>query len=273
MKTFIKYHIKDRVTILQKMYQLRAFKNHAPILVFTMAKVGSLSVYSSLKKQTNIPVFHIHTLNEYEILEGNNRCFEKGIYPDSRSPVPLINTRVINANKNYKVISLFRNPIERNLSAFFEAFQFHVGVKPENYKGTLTNLEAIFHEKVSKTYALDWYDHKLVAGIGIDIYKIPFDHEKRYVKIHTDKTDLLLMDSYLLDNIKSKVIGDFCGIDNFDLINANITSRSAAGNLYKAFKKHIRFSEKYLHEIINSKYFQHFYSPKEKEELLKKWSK
>jgi len=127
IKPFLKYHIKDRLVLWQQTQDLRNLKQE-PVLVFTMAKVGSSSVYHSLKKQSDIPCFHIHSLSIEEELQAKVICKEKGVYPGSRSPVFILHKYLLEKERTYKVISLVRNPIERNLSAFFEAFEIHMGV-------------------------------------------------------------------------------------------------------------------------------------------------
>ena len=270
MKRFLKYHIKDRIALTQQAQALR-YSKQAPILVFTMAKVGSLSVYQSLKKWGAAPVFHIHTLNETEIATSVQRCFDMGVYPDSRSPVSLLNKGVIHTERPYKVISLFRNPIERNISAFFDAFEVHMGMPANAYQGDLAHLEEVFYSKVNQRYAIDWYAQHFNTGIGIDVYQTPFDIDQKHMILKDDRVEVLLMDSRLVDSKKETLIADFCDIKTFKLKNVNVTSQLKHAGLYQAFKSHIRFRESYLKEQLNSRYFNHFFSTEDKQELVKNW--
>ncbi|WP_298311591.1 putative capsular polysaccharide synthesis family protein [uncultured Aquimarina sp.] len=272
IKPFIKYYIKDRLHLLNQTKQLQR-SEEIPVLIFTMAKVGSSSVYHSLRKQSNIPCFHIHNLSIEEELQAKALCKEKGVYPGSRTPVDLINREIIKKKRSYKIISLFRNPIERNISAFFEAFQIHTGVSAESYKGSLLDLEKVYHEKLSHYYPILWYEKQFRQSTNINVYDTSFDKNKGYVTVNENDIKLLLINSKVDDIVKEKVIKDFCGIENFKLKNVNITGKSKASSLYTDFKNYIRFSEDYLSSLLNTEYMNHFFSEEEKNLLFNKWSK
>lgn len=120
MKKILKYYIVDYLVLWKKTIQLRLWKQNKPIIVHTMAKVGSLNVYSSLnKKLPTIALFHTHNLDVEQAKKNIALCFENGIYPSSRSPVFLIHNQIVSKHRPYKIITLYRDPIERNISAFF----------------------------------------------------------------------------------------------------------------------------------------------------------
>ena len=272
MKGFLKYHIKDRWELLRQTRNLRG-ASEVPILVFTMAKVGSLSVYNALKNYGSSPVFHIHSLDAEAERKHIAYCFEKGVYPGSRTPVFLIQDEILKPEKPYKVISLFRDPIERNLSAFFDAFHIHVGMAPQDYSGSMQELEAIFHESLNHHYAIGWYGKQFAEGTGIDVYEHPFDTAEGHMKIITDQVEVLLLKSTLEDSVKEELIGAFAGLDSFRLSNVNVTAQSKSGELYRRFLDHMRFSEAYVNTQLNSRYAQHFFTPEERTQSKEKWAK
>ena len=242
-----------------------------PLLIFTMAKVGSLSVYQSLKKAGISSVFHIHTLNEQEVQKGIKQCFDNGIYPGSRSPVFLLNHALRESTEKVRVVSIFRNPVERNISAFFDAFNFHMGVSPEQYKGDLETIENTFHKKLQHNYAIDWYDTHFKKALGLDVYQYPFDTQKQHAILSNEKVEVLLMDSRLKDSKKEELIKDFCDTPNFQLSNVNVTSQAKHANLYADFKEYIRFRESYLNHQLDSKYASHFFTQGDRQALKNKW--
>ena len=73
------------------------------------------------------------------------------------------------------------------------------------------------------------------------------------------------------DGLKEQLIGEFCGVSNFKLQNTNITENGESGELYKAFKSHIRFTEDYLNEYYSSKYAKHFFTPSQRKFTIAKW--
>lgn len=272
MNSFFKYHVKERLKLIYQNIKLTTFNtDDTPILVFTMAKVGSLSVYSSIKKRSNIPIFHVHSLDENEILEGVNTCFEHGIYPSSRSPVPLINREIINKQQPLKIISLFRNPIDRNLSAFFDAFKMYTGVDPIKYNNEVSLLKDIYLDKLPHYYPTKWYEKQFFEGVNFNVYNYNFDKEKEYSVYKGEGVELLMMNCNLDNRIKEDLISNFCNIRNFKLINTNVTSDSKSGALYVNFKKEIKFDKVYLDSLLNTTYFNHFFTNKEKEKTYEKW--
>lgn len=274
MKGFLKYHIYDRLVLFKKTLQLRFWKKNKPIVVHTMAKVGSLSVYSSLKKQLpKTPLFHTHSLDIDEVQKNIDLCFKNGIYPGSRSPAFLVQNQIISTGRPYKIITLYRDPIERNISAFFDAFKLYVGVKPEDYTGDMKTLEKLFHTHIPYKYPLQWFDEYLLKETRIDVYNFPFDAALGYLTIRDEPIEILIMNCYLEDNLKEKLISEFSALPNFKLENTNITAERKSGDLYRAFKNYIRFSESYLNAYYNSKYAKHFFTSTQRKKAIEKWLK
>lgn len=260
--------------LLKKAIKLKFWSAKTPVLIHTMGKVGSLSVYFSLKKHLPItPIFHTHSLNKEEIKKDVSYCFSNGVYPGSRSPVFLIHKHIINRQKPFKVITLFRDPIDRNISAFFDAFKIYVGVSPELYIGDLENLTQLFFKHLPYKYPLQWYDDYMLKDTGINVYSHSFNPEIGWEIINNNNVKTLLINCYLNDAVKEDLIEEFCGISNFKLSNTNVRSEGNASVLYKDFKNYIKFPEHYLNEVYNSKYALHFFSEEERASAIQKWSK
>ena len=235
-----------------------------------MAKVGSLSIYSSLKKQKLLhAVFHIHSLNSKENMENLKLCKTKGILPDSRSPITIINKYIINKNRKLKIISLVRDPMERNISAFFDAFKLYVGISPENYKGSMQELENIYHKKLPHDYAINWFEIQFFGATGINVYDFKFSFERGFNIIQSNHNEVLIIKTNIEDNLKETLLSEFCDCPNFKLINTNQTKTE----LYNKFKNYAKFSETYLNNQYQSRYAHHFFSKEERNAALKRWVK
>ncbi|MEQ3795457.1 putative capsular polysaccharide synthesis family protein [Gilvirhabdus luticola] len=233
-----------------------------------MGKVGSLSVYSSLKKKMwQHAIFHIHTLDNNEVERVNRQLQDKGLFPDSRNPVPLIHKYF--SRRQVKIITLVRNPIERNVSAFFDAFQFLVGVKKKDFIGSIADLENNYHQTFLHEYPIFWFQNQFYKCTGINIFSYPFNPEKGYLTIAKDTVSVLLVRSDLPDFRKENLISEFCSIQDFELTNTNLNTSS----LYQKFKNNIKFSKKYLEDIYNSDLAVHFFSVQERNDNIEKWIK
>lgn len=273
MKKFIKYYIKDSILLGLVHIKLLVFPKSIPILVFTMAKVGSLSVYFSLKKSTSRPsIFHIHSLNEDEVKEGVQLCFENNIYPGSKSPVFLINRKIIKKMKPYKIICLFRDPIERNISAFFEVFELHTGEKTAEFTGDFEKMKLLYYEKLNHTFPLNWFEKQFFEATDINVFDYNYNKEKGYQLLKKDHIEVLLINSNVTDSLKEELICDFCDLKTFNLKNRNVSSTKEYADYYKEFKNNIKFSKEYLNKLYDSNYAKHFFSEKHIENQKEKWS-
>jgi len=253
--------------------KLSLFPKHNPILVFTMAKVGSLSVYFSLKKwATRESIFHIHSLNEEEVKEGVQLCFENNMYPGSKSPVFLINRKIIKKGKPYKIICLFRDPLERNISAFFDVFELHTGEKITEYTGDMEQLKVLYCEKLKHDFPINWFEKQFFEATNINVYTYDFNKEKGCQIIKKGNIELLLLNSNIADSLKEELISNFCDLETFTLKNRNVSSTKEYASNYKDFKNNIKFSTAYLNKLYGSKYAQHFFTEKHIKDQIEKWS-
>jgi hypothetical protein len=252
--------------------KLSIFPKQIPILVFTMAKVGSLSVYFSLKKVAlRQSIFHIHSLDEKEVKNGIKLCFDNNLYPGSKSPVFLINKKIIKKGKPYKIISLFRDPLERNISAFFEVFELHTGEKPKDFSGDMNEMKQLYHEKLNHDFPLNWFEKQFLEATKINVYSYDFDKESGFQTIKNNNIEVLLINSNVADHIKEELIRDFCGFKSFTLYNRNVSSTKEYASYYKEFKDNIKFSSAYLNKLYDSNYVRHFFTEKHIENQKERW--
>lgn len=270
MKKYLKYYLLDWITLLFKYLQLRLLKTK-PILVFTMGKVGSLSIYYALKNDWRTPVFHVHSLSEAEQKFYEEECFKRGILPGSRSAIPMINSQILKKKRPYKIITLVRNPIDRNLSAFFEAFEYYIGTTAEKYQGSMAELEQKFYELLPHTYATDWFQDYFYQQTGVNIYDFGYDKAKKYQLISAQNIEILVMDVALDDSIKEKLVVDFTHRQLVSIDRKNVRESTAAADLYKEFKSSIRFGKNYLSGLLETQYFNHFFDEDSKLKTLQKW--
>ena len=272
MRGFVKYFVQQPIALFQSKLRFWLSKS-PPVLVFTMAKVGSLSIYNSLKTQTSIPCFHIHTLNAEEDNLNIKECLSKGLYPDSRSPISFILNNMVVPQKPIKIISLFRDPIERNISAFFDAFELYVGIPPHEHKGDIQFLIDCYFNKLPHNYACNWFDNQFKRDTGIDVYHYNFDSAKGFKILKKENIEVLIMNSAIPNDEKEQLIKDFLSLNHFELNNTNVTSSKLSGKLYESFKTSIQFEKEHLDLLLNSAYAQHFLSKDEINASYLKWLK
>jgi len=221
------------------------------VIIFQYGKVGSSSIYDSLVKQ-ECNCLHSHNLcrNEKDKLlqKWQERCREAV------------------RNNGVKIITLVREPVGRFTSMVMESFkEWTVNFEAKTIKEIMQD-ELI----VSTEECHSWFNNQIEQLTGINIFDYPFDKEKGYVIIKKDNIEILLMTLEKL-NSNEATIGEFVGLKDFKLTNANVAADKVCDYVYQDIKKEFRVSEKMLDEVYETFRMEHFYSDKDIAEYKKKW--
>jgi hypothetical protein len=243
------------------------FKEKEPIVVYQMGKVGSRTIIDSLEALgMDGPIFHIHYLiDESKISASHKSSFRL-------RDVLFKNCKECVHQKKWKLISLTREPIARNISAFFQNIDLWMpSFKCEPSK--TNELIKIFLEKYPHTVPLEWFDKEMNAAFDIDVFAHHFPQNKGYQIYYGEKADLLVIKLEELNFCAEEAFKKFFGLDSFKLANANIARKKEYYETYRNFTKLVKFDHEYLNMMYNSKYMKHFYSEEEVESFMKKWEK
>ena len=237
---------------LEKIRFNKKIRRHTPVFVYQMGKVASSSIYYSIKQQYKGLVFHSHSFGKKENSDEIKALFD--YYQKKR---PIIN-----------IISLTREPISRNISAFFQNFKRDVGVEFSGSKLSVDELQGIFLKKYDHDIPIRWFDDNIKKNFGIDVYNFDFPNENHQF-ITKGNVNLLLMKHNLDDNIKQNLLTEYLKIADFELTNKNIGSQKEYSKAYNDFSN-LKFSEDYLNRMLNNKYTIHFYK-NELKDIQSKW--
>ncbi|MDJ0578269.1 MAG: putative capsular polysaccharide synthesis family protein [Xenococcaceae cyanobacterium MO_234.B1] len=240
---------------VDQLYFERQLRRATPVLVYQMGKVGSSSIYRSLLKQYAGVVLHSHSFSLNHEAPKIRRLFHWAI----------VNARPL------KVISLTREPIGRNVSAFFQNFERVTGVPYAEANFSIKELKAIFLSNYKHEIPLKWFDNNILANFGIDVFSTPFP-ENGISTYSNNNIELLVMRLEISDNEKITAINNFLGLDRFQLHNTNIGKKKGYSKTYKAFTSKVKFSPDYIDKMCDSKYFNYFYSKEAINAARKKWS-
>ena len=225
-----------------------------PVFVFQMGKVGSVSVYNSFLEQYPGAVLHVHNFTPVD--------------PDHR--IRRLYRWVVQDGKPIYIISLTREPVSRNISAFFQNFRRTTGVPYENSNYTLDELREIFLSNYPHDIPLEWFDKNILKNFGIDVYatSFPANGVATYSQYNAK---LLVMRSEISDEEKEGAIRDFLQFPDFRLSNRNISDNKQYASLYKAFTKTTKLPDDYITKMCTSKYFVHFYGVGEAGKVKARW--
>lgn len=262
---------------IQKAYRKQDYnrkKNKGvPIIIYQMGKVGSNSIMKSLKVCGVGPVFHVHRINP-ENIEAVRREY---IIRNQRPPEEWLGSRlytdVIKKEKMAKFITIVREPIGRNISAFFQNIDSFVDADCSYNYLSAQELCNIFIARYSHIVPLTWFNVEVNQVLGIDVFSYPFPREKGYLFIERNNFQLLIVKSELDDLTKEEVIGMFLGIRNFKLIRSNVGAEKNYASVYTRFVNDVILPETYIETMCSSGYTRHFYTETEIQAIRVKWQR
>jgi Putative capsular polysaccharide synthesis protein len=277
----ILFEIKTYARIKRKLYKSEC------ILVHQMGKVGSSTIIQSLEKSSyDSPVFHTHILNPIQLKSKIDRYLsirsEKGIKKVTWVMGHLATSKVLSpiiqkesGRRAWKIITLVREPVGRNISAFFQNIDAYFDDFIESYnRGTLNNKEISekFFNEFKHNIPLEWLDLEIKDVFGIDLYQHEFPKTKGYsIQSSEDGIDCMVIRIEDLNRCHKDAFRDFLGIQDFTLVKENIGDTKDYSDIYKSFLKEITFPDWYLERMYSSKYAKHFYSDVEIQKLCKRW--
>ena len=237
----------------------KLFNTQSPnyVFIYTPPKVGSTTLVSSLRislgKSFNI--IHIHDDVMLSVLTGVNNV-----------TVNEIINYISQKGNNVYVIDVYRTPIERKMSAFFEK------LSPYHFNNSEENINNYSINRVSNRFN-NLFPHLSIGEHYFDKFNIanptPFDFEKKYTiqEINNIKyIKLRLHDSKLWANILSTIFQQ-----EIILINDYQTTNKGVGELYKRFKDEYKIPSNYIKLVKSCPYFNFYFSDEERKQYLQIW--
>jgi hypothetical protein len=242
-----------------------------PVIVYQMGKVGSSSITKSLRL-SGVRAFHVHRINPAMIKQVREEHLNIGQNPPRERIGAILYENVVKKPRRAKFITLVREPISRNISAFFENFEHFAKVRFEKSTFSICDLVNIFIAEYSHNVPLNWFDQEIKSTLGIDVYKYQFPRDKGYLLIREGYFELLILKCELADSIKERVISEFLNLSNFEVIRKNLAKDKIYAESYQEFLRAISLPESYVETMLNSKYTRHFYTDEEIEQSRSRWS-
>ena len=234
------------------------------VLLYCPEKVGSTSLATSIRTcaSDKFIVFHSHQEEIFKV-RGDNKI-NTVHYSDIIKNVDIVNVNT-GLNRKIYVIDIYRSPIERKISAFFQQIAIHFN----NIEKNLLNypIEKIikrFNDIYTHINEIDYYNEKF------EILKIKdFNFEKKYFKYEKDGVvyiKLRLKDVEEWGNIISEILNT-----KIIMINDYSTENKVIGPLYKLFKTKYKIPINYFNYISVCDNLKKYYSEQERNEYLEYW--
>jgi hypothetical protein len=228
------------------------------IFIYTPPKVGSTTLVTSLRVSLgkSYNVIHIHDDIMLTVVTGFNDITINDI----------INF-LANQGKNIFVIDVYRTPIERKMSEFFEK------ISPYHFNNNENNISHYSIKRITDRFN-KLFPHLAQGEHYFDKYNIseiiiPFDFNKKYtvqVINNVKYVKLRLCDSKIWGELLSNILNS-----DIVLINDYQTETKQIGGLYQRFKNEYRLPSNYFDLIKECKYINFYYSEDERNKYLNEW--
>jgi hypothetical protein len=249
---------------------------NADILIYQMAKVGSYGVYKSLKAD-GCSVSHLHLLsNGPSFCVGHSR-YEKVLLRIRGILSAAVMRLVIRFSKrDYKIITMVREPLGRNISLMFQAFSDLLKPTLVECGGASAEVDEMgllsrMFSRINPDYPRQWFDGELKTMFGVDVFAHPFDKEQGFCVIQGDRVSVLVLRTEDLSH-HEETIREFTGDAEFRLRSDNRASRKWYAGMHRRFVDEFAPGQAELDRLYGSDYMKHFYTDQHIEEFRRKWS-
>lgn len=268
------------ITVKADMLECFLDINNQNILIYQLGKVGSTTLVDSIEAG-GIHTSHCHSLFSLPSVNENVKLNE-------------YRNKII-SNYTGKIIIPIREPIARDISQYFQLLWVRLGVlcKEYNIQNIIDGFFEIYYYSLTKktTYdentglqavllnsscygpEFDWFHCELKNFLGVDIFDYPFDAEAGYSIYQINGCNIMILQLEKMNSLE-KVIGEFCGISDFKLLDSNTSDSKEYQYLYKNFKEQLRLPQGYIDFYYkDNPSFAHFYSESQRNDFFTKWMK
>jgi hypothetical protein len=245
-----------------------------PVIVYSVGKVGSSSIVNTMRKH-GVHEVQPHSLQmsrrgSYFVLP--QFTYAEKVYFRFKSWLLRCKTALYlfaQSQKEIKIISLYREPISRNISAFFEQYQYVLAKDINDYE--TEDLINEFWKHANHDAPLIWFDEEINKTFNINVFDYPFDKHKGYIVIKKGNVKLLLLTMEKMNDLEHE-IGDFLNIDDFKLAKTNRAEKKAYSAVYKDFKNDLIIDSAYMDKLYESKSVKYFYTAEKIASFKQKWT-
>lgn len=238
------------------------------ILIYTMGKVGSSTIYHTLRHELpHTHVFQVHFLSDHwlkEKLPGMDPMFHHNI--DDAEQV--FNCIRKHPDSPVHIITLVREPLSRDISDIFQ-----------NWKANFDSLENLdldelreFAEQNDHEYTLNWFDTEFKNFTGFDIYSKPFQKEEGWVISSCSKGPILCITLESFRERADEAFETFLGLKGVKWIQRNKTSNKKGAGLYEEMMNNFKPSKEHLNRLYSHKLVTHFYPEEQISLFRRRWS-
>ncbi len=267
----LKQHVRLAVAELQ---------GAAPIAIYQMGKVGSTTVEATLRApHIKHTIYNVHFMTRSGLARADTYYARANAEADLHVQAGRVLQQRLDRRRGpprppWKIITLARDPIDRDISGFFQNMHLDAPGKTFTEAEMLARLRTHFAEYDEATdFACTWFDQELRARFGADVFSAPFDAARGYQIIKTPAADILVLRLEDLRQVLPVALRDFLGTDRpFEIVSANVGDDKAYKDLYRKVKTKLDLSLDTVASVYQTRYARHFYHDRI-DDLIAKWAR
>lgn len=252
------------------------------VLVYQMGKVGSTTVYETLRgcEELRIPIHHVHCLSPLGLRKMTSHT------PDDsgREHVEACLSLKAQIDRDYfstcwKIVTLVREPVDLHVAAFLEGLDGrHPGMRRRDGTYDLDEVTALLQDAYidgglyPADWFTEWFERELQCVFGIDVYAYPFDPQAGYRLIRRNNVDVAVVRLENLDTCLPVVVDQLLGVRCTAIRPANTAAGKGQAELKTHIRRSLRVSPERCRAFFGTRMARHFYSEAEIGEFVKRWS-
>lgn len=252
---------------------MRSESAKVPILIYQMGKVGSSSILEALTA-LNLSVIHLHTLNQRNIVAAEDRSAKRGLsLPAHIRASKRVRAKLIGHGKPLRIVTAVRDPIARNISAYFQNLNTFRQRKKDFDTAELEGMMKQFVKVYPHDLPLGWFDTEIKEILGVDVYEYPFPQTAGTQIIQQNEIRILILRAETPDETKVRALRAFLDIPEMVIEPKNVGANKDYSEYYNHFLECIRLPNEYINKMYESRYAKHFYTPEEILKFRERWEK
>ena len=244
-------------------------------LVHSYGKVGSTTVFRSLRAIDAEPVYDIHFISKSGLDRSEAEHREVQQFPMHLRAGRILNEKVNSERQKVFAVTLVREPVARAVSDIFQNPSFYEGVRNDKGEWNKTRILENATQALDRqmNYVKMWFRDEIEEYYGIDCAEIPFDADRGWSIEKNDRVNLLVIRLEDLNREGPAALADWLGHkEPVPLVMANVRGQSQEAAVYAEVKNEFKIAEEKLREVYGDPLFRNFYGEKEIEErLIPRW--
>jgi len=248
------------------MIDIQSTRTLIPV-VYTMGKVASTAISQAIIA-AGLPCTDVHTLNRAQLMRRVFGTVARGHIPQRHLRDALWSQRKLTRQKHrYLYISLVRDPIARNLSAYFENRHFLSA-----HDRQITDPHQVlahFHATYTHRQPLTWFAREFETQLGIDVYAQAFPQQQKFS--YDAATNTVIFRTDCPDATKSAVLSQLLARD-ITVGRSNLGTQSDYHALYAQVQATASFDPTFVQQTYDTRFARHFWTAPERAAFVASWS-